>query len=96
MLMPMSCMITWTTTASALRLMSEPRSGYRVRAAQVEKVPYLIILGKNEVKRQNGQLPTSRRAEYNNRWNGRVPFHAEEEIRTKKIKSGSSKIKIRS
>ena len=24
--------------------------GYRVRAAQVEKVPYLIILGKNEVK----------------------------------------------
>lgn len=23
--------------------------GYRVRAAQVEKVPYLIILGKNEV-----------------------------------------------
>ena len=39
----------WMRTVSVWRSTSE-KLGYRVRAAQVEKVPYLIILGKNEVK----------------------------------------------
>ena len=65
--------------------------GYRVRAAQVEKVPYLIILGKNEVKdgtvsyRLHGEQATTT-----------VPKEAfvemlKEEIRTKKINPAALK-----
>ncbi len=65
--------------------------GYRVRAAQVEKVPYLIILGKNEVKdgtvsyRLHGEQATTT-----------VPKEEfvemlKEEIRTKKINPAALK-----
>ena len=65
--------------------------GYRVRAAQVEKVPYLIILGKNEVNdktvsyRLHGEQKTTTVP--------RDEFLAmlQEEIKTKKLNPAASK-----
>ena len=70
--------------------------GYRVRAAQVEKVPYLIILGKNEVKDRT--VSYRLHGEQNTTTVGMEEFLSmlKKEIRYQKIKSGSSKIKIRS
>ena len=65
--------------------------GYRVRAAQVEKVPYLIILGKNEVNdktvsyRLHGEQKTTTVP--------RDEFLAmlQDEIKTKKLNPAASK-----
>ena len=71
--------------------------GYRVRAAQVEKVPYLIILGKNEVKDRT--VSYRLHGEQNTTTVGMEEFLSmlKEEIRTKKLNPATAtKIKIRS
>ena len=65
--------------------------GYRVRAAQVEKVPYLIILGKNEVKDRT--VSYRLHGEQNTTTVGMEEFLSmlKEEIRTKKLNPAAAK-----
>ena len=65
--------------------------GYRVRAAQVEKVPYLIILGKNEVK--DGTVSYRLHGEQQSTTVSMEDFLAmlQEDIRTKKLNPAAAK-----
>ena len=87
--MHMSCMDN-----NGIRIEIDERAeklGYRVRAAQVEKVPYLIILGKNEVKDRT--VSYRLHGEQNTTTVGMEEFLSmlKEEIRTKKLNPAAAK-----
>ena len=65
--------------------------GYRIREAQMEKVPYLLVLGKNEVA--DGTVSYRLHGEQNSTTVSREDFLAllKEDIRTKKINPAALK-----
>ena len=90
--MPMSC--DDYLDNNGIRIEIDERAeklGYRVRAAQVEKVPYLIILGKNEVKDRT--VSYRLHGEQNTTTVGMEEFLSmlKEEIRTKKLNPAAAK-----